>query len=85
MGAGLILSCIGVWIFILFHLFVIKRQKPDSFKPAHKRAQLRRIIDMQADPILGMCADWDYDKMEWRVKRWWYPPNPFVKCLDDQE
>nr|CAH7718623.1 unnamed protein product [Callosobruchus chinensis] len=85
MGGALIMCSIGVWIFIAFYLFVIERKKPESFKPSHKRAQLRRIIDMQADPILGMCADWDYEKMDWKVKRWWYPSNPFVKCLDDQD
>ncbi|KAJ8977972.1 hypothetical protein NQ317_008165 [Molorchus minor] len=84
-GIGLIMCCFGVWLFILQKLFVYKQELPISFKPSRVRAQMRRIIDLQVDPIMGLCSNWDYEKNDWKVKRWNTPPNPFIRCPDDDE
>ncbi|XP_023015509.2 cytochrome c oxidase subunit 4 isoform 1, mitochondrial-like [Leptinotarsa decemlineata] len=82
--AGLVLiGCsLGVWLFIFLKLCVYS-DLPETFKPSYVRAQMRRMIDMQADPILGLTSNWDYERNDWKVKRWNTPPNPFVRCPDD--
>lgn len=81
-GYALILSSLGIWLFILYYIFVAP-PKPASFHPSNVRAQMRRMIDMQINPIQGIASKWDYEKNDWKVKRWNTPPNPFVKCPDD--
>ncbi|KAF7284911.1 cytochrome c oxidase subunit 4 isoform 1, mitochondrial-like isoform X2 [Rhynchophorus ferrugineus] len=56
----------------------------ESFTPSRKRAQLRRQIDLQMNPIRGLASEWDYEKNDWKRKTWSTPPNPFVKCEDDE-
>ncbi|CAG9813634.1 unnamed protein product [Phaedon cochleariae] len=82
-GMSLIFCCAGVWLYLFMVLFVYSGL-PDSFHPSHVRAQMRRVIDMQADPIQGLCSNWDYEKNDWKVKKWNTPQNPFVRCTDDE-
>lgn len=81
-GQALIFCSLGVWLFILFEVFIAP-PRPDSFKPSSVRAQMRRVIDMQNNPIQGLTSNWDYEKNDWKVKKWNTPPNPFVRCSDD--
>ncbi|KAJ8969684.1 hypothetical protein NQ314_001638 [Rhamnusium bicolor] len=39
---------------------------PDTFDDDKRRAQLRRYIDLQANPIQGLASTWDYDKDDWK-------------------
>ncbi|KAJ8962522.1 hypothetical protein NQ318_000913 [Aromia moschata] len=82
-GYGLILCSLGVGLFILMKLFVTT-ELPKSFKPSWVRAQMRRQIDLQVNPITGLSSNWDYEKNDWKVKTWNTPPNPFIKCPDDE-
>ncbi|XP_056639299.1 cytochrome c oxidase subunit 4 isoform 1, mitochondrial-like [Diorhabda sublineata] len=81
-GIGLILCSLAAWIYIFERLF-FDDPLPDTFTPRLNRAQLRRRIDMREDPIRGLTSNWDYEKMDWKVKTWLTPDNPFVKCPED--
>ncbi|KAG5884628.1 hypothetical protein JTB14_023822 [Gonioctena quinquepunctata] len=81
-GLGLVGCSLGLWLFLFMRL-VVEPDLPVTFKPSYLRAQLRRMIDMQADPITGLTSNWDYERNDWKVKKWNTPPNPFVKCPDD--
>lgn len=81
-GQTLIYCSLSVWLFILYLKFVAE-PKPDSFRPSSVRAQMRRMIDLQMNPIQGISSNWDYEKNDWKVKKWNTPPNPFIKCPDD--
>lgn len=83
-GYSLILCSLGVWMFIFFQIFIAP-PKPDSFSPARVRAQMRRMIDLQVNPITGFSSNWDYEKNDWKVKKWNTPPNPFIRTADDNE
>lgn len=39
---------------------------PDSFKQENREAQLRRIIDLQINPVQGISSKWDYEKDDWK-------------------
>ncbi|XP_018571908.1 cytochrome c oxidase subunit 4 isoform 1, mitochondrial-like [Anoplophora glabripennis] len=39
---------------------------PDTFSPENREAQLRRIIDLQINPIQGIASKWDYCKDDWK-------------------
>lgn len=81
-GHTLILSSLGIWLFILQQIFVAP-PKPESFRPSNVRAQMRRMIDMQNNPIQGIASKWDYEKNDWKEYKWNTPPNPFIRCPDD--
>lgn len=82
-GYTLMFCCLGVWLFI-FLRFTLNEKLPESFKPSRLRAQLRRQIDLQVNPITGLASNWDYENNDWKVKKWNTPPNPFVRCPDDE-
>lgn len=75
-GWTLILVSCGVFLYILQKKFVFG-ELPDTFSPIRKQAQLARMIDMQVNPIQGLSSNWDYEKNDWKVKKWNTPPNPF--------
>lgn len=81
-GYSLILISVGIWVFIIFQ-FTIFPEKPESFRPSNVRAQMRRMIDLQMNPVQGISSNWDYEKNDWKVKRWYTPPNPFLRYPDD--
>lgn len=81
-GYGLIFCSFSLWFVMFLHLCVYD-PKPHTFFPNNIRAQLRRRIDIQANPIFGLSSNWDYEKCDWKVKTWFTPPNPFSKCEDD--
>jgi len=38
---------------------------PETFEPARKRAQLRRMIALEVNPVTGLTSNWDYEKKDW--------------------
>ncbi|XP_045474642.1 cytochrome c oxidase subunit 4 isoform 1, mitochondrial-like [Harmonia axyridis] len=65
---GTALCC---WLFSASLWFIyltnfIYPEMPDSFCENKRKAQLRRIIDLQQDPVFGICSQWDYEKDNWK-------------------
>ncbi|ENN71500.1 hypothetical protein HUJ04_013296 [Dendroctonus ponderosae] len=81
-GWTLVLCSLPIWIYLYLRTFVYG-ELPESFSPSRRRAQLRRQIDLQMNPIQGLSSEWDYERMDWKRVTWRTPPNPFVVCPDD--
>ncbi|CAH0551501.1 unnamed protein product [Brassicogethes aeneus] len=64
-GVGLALTSMAIWLYFGLKMFVYA-PIPDSFKPENREAQLRRIIDLQGNPIEGIASKWDYEKDDWK-------------------
>merc|ERR1712137_1389756 len=39
---------------------------PSTFTKEKQEAQLKRMIDMQMNPIEGLASKWDYEKGQWK-------------------
>ncbi|KAG5880640.1 hypothetical protein JTB14_015617 [Gonioctena quinquepunctata] len=65
LGIGLTLMSGALWIFYFLKTFVYS-PLPITFSPEYREAQLRRIIDLQANPIQGISSKWDYEKDDWK-------------------
>lgn len=48
------------------NFFLVYAPLPESFKPENREAQLRRMLDLQINPIQGISSKWDYEKDEWK-------------------
>ncbi|KAK9885266.1 hypothetical protein WA026_010764 [Henosepilachna vigintioctopunctata] len=81
-GWTLIWVSVGMWFWIWTQIYV-NPELPMSFTPSSKRAQLRRMLELEVNPITGLSSNWDYEKNDWKKKGWCTPPNPYVICPDD--
>ncbi|XP_018321979.1 uncharacterized protein LOC108734798 [Agrilus planipennis] len=66
-GVALMLMSAGLWLYILQKLFVYE-EYPDSFTLESKEQQVKRILRMENNPILGIAHDYDYEKNVWKKK-----------------
>lgn len=77
----------GAQLKLYYVAFIAYAPLPASFSEESRNEQLKRMIHIQVNPITGLTSNWDYDKMDWKVKRWDTPPNPFhqnfEKCKED--
>ncbi|RZC36567.1 cytochrome c oxidase subunit IV [Asbolus verrucosus] len=64
-GCGLMLISVALWGFYGMKTFVYG-PLPHTFEEEYRKAQLRRIIDLQINPIQGISSKWDYEKDEWK-------------------
>uniref|UniRef100_A0A6P7FNJ9 Cytochrome c oxidase subunit 4 n=1 Tax=Diabrotica virgifera virgifera TaxID=50390 RepID=A0A6P7FNJ9_DIAVI len=64
-GLGLVLVSGAFWIFYFFKGFVYS-PLPITFDKEHREAQLRRMIDLQVNPVQGLASKWDYEKDDWK-------------------
>lgn len=39
---------------------------PDTLSQEKKEAQLKRMIDLRANPVTGISSKWDYEKGDWK-------------------
>ncbi|KAK8388191.1 hypothetical protein O3P69_020224 [Scylla paramamosain] len=65
LGISLIASSIAIWIYLLMKVYVYDAI-PDTLSPEKKEAQLKRMIDLRANPIHGVSSKWDYEKGDWK-------------------
>uniref|UniRef100_A0A8C8S962 Cytochrome c oxidase subunit 4 n=2 Tax=Pelusios castaneus TaxID=367368 RepID=A0A8C8S962_9SAUR len=47
------------------HAYVLP-EKPHTLTDEWKAMQLKRMLDMRANPIQGLSSKWDYEKNEWK-------------------
>ncbi|XP_066143577.1 cytochrome c oxidase subunit 4 isoform 1, mitochondrial-like [Euwallacea fornicatus] len=64
-GIALVLVSTALWLFYGMKFFVYP-PSPDSLKPENRAAQLRRMLDLQMNPIEGISSKWDYEKNDWK-------------------
>ncbi|XP_018321523.1 cytochrome c oxidase subunit 4 isoform 1, mitochondrial [Agrilus planipennis] len=64
-GVALLFSSLAIWIYLAMKLWVYS-PLPDSFSEESRKAQLRRMLDIQNNPIEGIASKWDYEKDDWK-------------------
>lgn len=64
-GIGLMFISGALWIFYGLKTFLYE-PLPQSFSQENREAQLRRIIDLQVNPIEGISSKWDYCEDDWK-------------------
>jgi len=64
-GIGLFLTSFALWIYYGMKTFVYQ-PFPESFNEDNRKAQLRRILDLQVNPIQGISSKWDYENDDWK-------------------
>ncbi|CAD6997728.1 cytochrome c oxidase subunit 4 isoform 1, mitochondrial [Ceratitis capitata] len=65
LGMGLIFTSLAIWIAILMNLFVYD-ELPVTFDEEHQKAQLRRMIDLEVNPVTGLTSKWDHENKKWK-------------------
>ncbi|XP_030381258.1 cytochrome c oxidase subunit 4 isoform 1, mitochondrial-like [Scaptodrosophila lebanonensis] len=65
LGIGLLFTSAAIWIAILMNLFVYD-ELPVTFDEEHQKAQLKRMLDLEVNPITGLSSKWDYENNKWK-------------------
>nr|AGG22607.1 mitochondrial cytochrome c oxidase subunit IV [Locusta migratoria]AGG22608.1 mitochondrial cytochrome c oxidase subunit IV [Locusta migratoria] len=64
-GITLIAVSLSLWVYMAMKIWVY-RPLPSTFTEERRQAQLRRMIDLQVNPIEGLASKWDYEKNDWK-------------------
>lgn len=65
LGISLLASSLAIWLF-LFMKATVYEPIPDTFSQEKMEAQLKRMIDLRANPVQGTSSHWDYEKGDWK-------------------
>ncbi|KAG4066414.1 hypothetical protein HA402_007050 [Bradysia odoriphaga] len=41
-------------------------ERPESFSEAAQKAQLKRMLDLEVNPVQGLASKWDYENKRWK-------------------
>lgn len=70
---SLLMSLFGKHQFILIFYynssnlwFLVYDEDPITFDEAHQKAQLKRMLDLEMNPIHGLASKWDYENKRWK-------------------
>lgn len=67
MHVGNVLIVAGLAIFIsLWMATFIYDAEPETFDEAHRKAQLKRMLTLEVNPIHGVSSQWDYENKKWK-------------------
>jgi len=64
-GAALIAASLAIYISMLMGTFVYD-EDPITFDEEHQKAQLKRMLDLEINPIHGISSKWDYENKRWK-------------------
>ncbi|XP_030379296.1 cytochrome c oxidase subunit 4 isoform 1, mitochondrial [Scaptodrosophila lebanonensis] len=64
-GIGLWACAIG-FLISLSYCAKLYGPFPETFEEERRQAQLRRIIQLEMQPITGLSSKWDYEKNKWK-------------------
>ncbi|CAO1405648.1 unnamed protein product [Diamesa hyperborea] len=64
-GAGLIAASLAIYVALLMNWFVYN-EDPITFDEEHQKAQLKRMLDLEINPIHGISSKWDYENKKWK-------------------
>jgi len=65
LGITLMASSFAIWIYMWMKIYVYS-PLPETLNPDRMEAQLKRMIDLRANPIEGVSSQWDYEKGDWK-------------------
>lgn len=63
---------VGFWACTLGYIYVLVCNTylcppyPDTFEPERRRAQLKRMLDLEFNMVEGIAHFWDYDNDKWK-------------------
>ncbi|XP_044746229.1 cytochrome c oxidase subunit 4 isoform 1, mitochondrial-like [Coccinella septempunctata] len=63
---AMLLHLISVSLLLHYLTYSIYPTMPDTFCESKRQAQLRRILDLQQNPVFGVSSKWDYEKDTWK-------------------
>lgn len=46
--------------------FLVYDADPITFDEEHQKAQLKRMLDLEVNPIHGLSSKWDYENKKWK-------------------
>ena len=49
-----------------FLLISVYDEDPITFDEEHQKAQLKRMLDLEVNPITGLSSKWDYENKRWK-------------------
>lgn len=64
-GVGLITCSLAVLFAVWMNLFVYQ-DTPITLDEEHQKAQLKRMLDLEMNPITGLASKWDYENKKWK-------------------
>jgi len=64
-AGALIALSLALWIAIWLRLYVLPPY-PSSLSEESRKAQLRRMLILEVDPIDGLSSKWDYENKKWK-------------------
>jgi len=65
LGITLMVSSLAVWMYLWMKLYVYS-PLPETLDQDRMEAQLKRMIDLRANPVEGVSSKWDYEKGDWK-------------------
>jgi len=65
LGITLMFISGAIIVCMLMNTFVYQ-EMPVTFDEEHQKAQLKRMIDLEMNPIHGLASKWDYDNNKWK-------------------
>ena len=64
-GVAMIFSSLAIWIALLMNMFVYD-EMPVTFDEDRQKAQLKRMLDLEMNPVTGLSSKWDYENKKWK-------------------
>nr|ABV60336.1 cytochrome c oxidase subunit IV [Lutzomyia longipalpis] len=65
LGWTLVFTSMAILFSLWMNLFVYD-ELPASFSEENKKAQLKRMLDLEVNPIHGLASKWDYENKRWK-------------------
>ncbi|XP_055847725.1 cytochrome c oxidase subunit 4 isoform 1, mitochondrial-like [Episyrphus balteatus] len=65
LGFVLMAISLGIWVTIFNHKYLYDKL-PVSFDEEHQKAQLKRMLTLEINPVQGISSKWDYEKKKWK-------------------
>ncbi|XP_053676510.1 cytochrome c oxidase subunit 4 isoform 1, mitochondrial-like [Anopheles nili] len=65
LGGALIVTSMSLICMLMMKAFVYDAI-PETFDEEHQKAQLKRMLDLNINPIHGVSSKWDYDNNKWK-------------------
>uniref|UniRef100_A0A6B2E8N0 Cytochrome c oxidase subunit 4 n=1 Tax=Phlebotomus kandelakii TaxID=1109342 RepID=A0A6B2E8N0_9DIPT len=62
-------TLVGASLALLFSLWMnlfVYDEMPASFSEENQKAQLKRMLDLEVNPIHGLSSKWDYENKRWK-------------------
>jgi len=64
-GSALIAASLAIYVSLLMGTFVYD-DDPITLDEEHQKAQLKRMLILEVNPIHGLASKWDYENKRWK-------------------